>query len=256
MKTGIPNAQAIVKRIKILHRLEFPRHLMNEQPNRTGKEFDPNSYFALLTHLTLIPGYTLDYYYHFTMNLGGIPCLYARPIYGRQEYKVQGHESRPPAHFIGPVPVGSLITSYEDYLNWQKKNVLSDFIIADGTPESFFELVVFRCMAGKFYLQRYADHDDLKIIAGPSDVEDLISEINDNLFGDEEFTYEQIAQIRNIETMPVVDFEDSDVSITYCTFTKWDGFLRIREHFRRTPPHIYKGRETFDQVEYECSVML
>ncbi len=64
--------------------LKFPVHFQSEDAARTGDEFDVNQYFTVLQHLSMEPGYVLDYVYHMDF-MGGFPILYARqadePVY-------------------------------------------------------------------------------------------------------------------------------------------------------------------------------
>ena len=68
----------VVEKIAALNRRKIPQHLMKNDAERNGKEFNPTSYFTVLTHLTMKDGYTLDYFYIFNDGFGGYPCLYAR----------------------------------------------------------------------------------------------------------------------------------------------------------------------------------
>ena len=61
----------------------FPEHFRHENAIRRGTEFDPNSFFSILTHLKIRNGVTLDYVYRYT-GLGGWPCLYVRPQNGER----------------------------------------------------------------------------------------------------------------------------------------------------------------------------
>ncbi|OGW12186.1 MAG: hypothetical protein A2W77_06850 [Nitrospinae bacterium RIFCSPLOWO2_12_39_16] len=79
MKTRIRDSQAVVENFTALHQGKIPEHLMKKDAQRIGKEFDPNLYFTVLTHLTLVTGYTLDYVYRYT-GFGGSPLLYVRQL--------------------------------------------------------------------------------------------------------------------------------------------------------------------------------
>ena len=79
-KSGtISTCRATVKAISALTGgLEIPDYFLAENPVKTGSEFDVMDYFSVLDHLSMQPGYVLDYVYHYD-GMGGYPVLYARP---------------------------------------------------------------------------------------------------------------------------------------------------------------------------------
>jgi len=141
----------LIRNIRKVQEMEIPGNLLHKKPVRTGAEFDPNTYLEILSHLSLKAGYILDFAYAYHEGLGGHPCLYARPA--------------------DDVPFDS-ITQHEA---WEKKHNVSDYLVADGTPESFFELVVFREVANQFYLYWHAAYNDLRIITEAKEVEKIVT---------------------------------------------------------------------------------
>ena len=79
MKPGSVDGFVVAKLMK-LHPDDIPRHLMQKNQARTAKDFDPNAYLTVLTHLAMKPGCILDYVYRYMDGLGGDPCLYARSV--------------------------------------------------------------------------------------------------------------------------------------------------------------------------------
>jgi hypothetical protein len=220
---------AIVEGMNRLNAGEIPPHLKARNAKKTGQEFDPNSYFTVLTHLSMSEGYTLDYLYSFD-DIGTRPLLYARRV---------GH---PP------------LKSCSQYLDWHENNSLLSFIVSDGTPESFFEIVVFKCLAGQFYLWWHAQYNDLQVITSTADVERIISETSGEACFGRALDRRQIAAARALSAEPLVEMADT-LAVVDCTlFTKWGGFYRIRERFLRASPHTSMGHEVTDAVEYDCGV--
>ncbi len=118
--------------------LRTPEHLLVENAQRDGSEFDPNLYFTVLTHLSMSPGYVLDYVYHYD-GMGGRPVLYARP---------EGL---------------ALYRSYEEFAaSSLEADAYLKAVVVDGTPESYFELVVLSIMGGQFYLDWHANYNDTR----------------------------------------------------------------------------------------------
>ena len=219
---------SVVAALLKLHPDHIPEHLMQKNPVRSDEDFDPNAYFKVLSTLSMKPGYTLDYVYY-KDHFAGEPFLYARTV-----------EEKP-------------LCSVIEYEVWKKKNSLLSFLVADGSPDGFFQLVVFRQLAGKFYLFWHANYNDLRILTAPTEIEALISEVNGEDFG-AKFTEGQISRLRAIEPQPVVEVSDDRASVTYCTFTGWGGFVRLRESYRRLPPHKLLARNVLGKVKYDCGV--
>lgn len=226
-KTIIRDAQAVVEKFTALHQGEIPEHLMKKDAKRNGKEFDPNSYLTVLTHLTLVHGYTLDYIYNYTF-FDGSPYLYARQL------------DAPP------------LRSAPCHGDWEVDRQVSDFLVADGSPEGFFELVVFRCLAGQFYLHWHSKYNDLRVITESSEIEALISEFGGE--GPWELGEAKIAAMRLVDPQPIVEIDDNRASVSYCIFSKWGGLLRLKQSFRKTAPHLLLNEEQLDEVKYNCGI--
>ncbi len=62
---------------RLVESLELPKHLEKEDAVRENSDFDINSYFKILTHLSMEENYVLDYAYYSNF-LGGEPYIYAR----------------------------------------------------------------------------------------------------------------------------------------------------------------------------------
>jgi len=68
--------QILSQPLRIFNR-GYSQHLL-ETGAKQGDEFDANSFFAVLTHISMRAGYLLDYVYQVD-GLGAYPLLYARP---------------------------------------------------------------------------------------------------------------------------------------------------------------------------------
>lgn len=219
---------SVVAKLHKLHPEKIPEHLMRGTPTKATGDFDPNAYFTVLTHLKVKDGYTLDYVYHCDA-LGGYPCLYARPT------------------------DASGFDTIVDYRDWEKKNSLLSYIVADQTPDGFFQLVVFYRLAGQFYLYWHANYNDVTILTSREQVEVTVRKLNDEWFGNT-LTEEQVAAIMNISPEPSVTLNETSADVTYCVFTQWGGFEQLKETFKRSPPHLIVGREVISAVEYDCGI--
>ncbi len=217
---------SVVERLESLRPHDIPRHLMQENPVRAATDFDPNTYFTVLTHLSMKSGYVLDYVYHYS-DMGGEPHLYARPV--------------------DETPSGSLAEHWDR--DGQRESRLLPFLVTDGSPDGFFQLVVFLRLAGQFYLWWHANYNDLQILTSPEDIEALISVTVDRL---EEG---KTTALRAIDPRPTVEVSDDRAAVTYCTFTKWGGLKRLKECFCRLPPHLLLERQLLGEVKYHCGIL-
>lgn len=242
MKPGSIDTSVVAKLMK-LYPETIPEHLLRENPVRMAGDFDPNSYFSVLRRLSIKPGYTLDYVYDCYIYWegwpeevssgvspsAGSPCLYARAI-----------DEKPLNSSIG-------------YRDWIRRNDLLSFLVADGSSDAFFQLAVFRELAGQFYLFWHADYNAIRLLVTPEEVEALIFEVNSGNFG-AKFTDKQMVEMRRIAMQPTVEVFDDWVSITYCWFSKWLGLHRSRTSFRRQGPHLLIDYKVLGGLAYDCRI--
>jgi hypothetical protein len=227
--------ESVVEKILQLQPKKIPEPLLQNPPIRTEHDFNPNTYFTVLTRIGMKPEYVLDYVYHYMTRFAGSPCLYARRIDEK--------------------PLGS----FHEYNKWAERNDLNSFLVADGSPDSFFQLTVFRRLAEQFYLYWHANYNDIRILTAPAEIEALISEANEEDFG-KKFTDEQVEAMRAVDPRPAVhlggyiaDFGGfGDTVVTYYEFSKWSGLMQCKD--------FYVGQHTYDlidtarlpKVEYHC----
>jgi hypothetical protein len=208
--------------------LRTPEHLLVENAQRDGSEFDPNLYFTALKHLSMAPGYVLDYVYHYD-GMGGRPVLYARPE-GLALYRTYEEYA-----------ASSLVD--DSYLN---------AVIADGTPESYFELVMLSIMGNQFYLDWHANYNDTSIVCDSEALEALLSDIGS--WGEQmPLTDKMRARLLNLE--PVIEIGADTVTVQIVTFTKWGGFFRETYTLQRGFPHEILDFQTEPLVAYDCGIM-
>jgi hypothetical protein len=206
----------------------FPDYLNTENPVENGSEFDPNAYFSVLDGLSMEPGYTLDFV--FTYNwLGGYPTLLARP-----------EDSAP-------------------YLSWQDVpgpgGDYLDHVQADGTPESYFQVVVMDIMAQQFYLVWHANYNDLQIVCDRAAVRDILDGISGDDFGQPMPLVDRMRAQSLSGLEPVVDIGEQTVEVRLVTFSHWAGFYEYTFTLNREFPHTILSVEDKELVPYDCGVM-
>lgn len=191
--------------------LGVPEHLTSENPVRQATDFDPNSYFQVLTHLKMAAGYKLDFLY-FSDELGGMPLVYARksnsaPFSSYNDFlKSFGEEVSNERSY------GTLRHNY-DYL---------EKIQIDRTPESYFEYTTLALLGDQFYLVWHANYNDTRILCDISDVAIIRGELEGL---NTQFPQTVEDQIDEIEFEPAVIIQEETVTVRFVSFTKWGGFF-------------------------------
>jgi hypothetical protein len=205
--------------------LKIPEHFRDENAARTGEEFDVNEYFTILDHLSMEPGYVLDYVYCYD-GMGGFPRLYARP------------EDEPRL-----LACGDFRGDRGDYLA---------HVQTDDTEEGFFQFVLLQAVAGQFYLHWHAGYYDDVIVCDRDTLESIVS--GDGVFG-EPFSGKQKRAARAIDPAPVVELGDEVVTVKIVTFSNWGGFTQETYEINRSFPHTILDSDYEVLVEYDCGIM-
>lgn len=205
---------------------------------RQPGDFDPNAYFTVLKHLSLQPGYALDFVYH-SDGLGGYPIIYARPL------------DAPP------------FAEESEYTDWLFQNigavrnrgeVYFNYIQVDDTEESYFELALLYLQSGKFYLVWHANYYDYVVIADASGYQALKQEFNGKGGFGLELPAEVIEKANQLDFSPQVEMTDEEATVKLIYFTKWGGFIQANFTFSRPDGKLINATyETL--IEYDCGIM-
>ena len=209
--------------------LEFPANFQTENPVKTGGEFDVMQYFSVLDHLSMQPGYVLDYVYHY-YGMGGYPVLYARPV------------DQPPYPAEADLELGG-----------DRKNYL-DYIQTDDTPESYFQFVVLSMTGSQFYLFWHADYNDSQIVCDKANVTGIVGSLN----GDFGYRISLASWVRAFllkDIDPSVNLSKQTVEVQLVTFTLWGGFFLETYTVSCSMPHTIQDTQEKNLVPYECGVM-
>ncbi len=208
--------------------MTFPENFQTENPAKQGGEFDANNYFQALTHLSMQPGYVLDYVYHFD-GMGGYPMLYARPAgqapYAtEEEYAASGDNS--------------------DYL---------DYVQIDDTADGYFQYVMLDVLGPQFYLFWHANYNDYQIICDTAAARSIGSSLGD--FGQPMSPLSRLRTLLLRDVAPTVSTGEQTVEVRLVVFTKWGGFLRWTFTIDRNFPHRILDVKEETLVPYDCGVM-
>jgi hypothetical protein len=224
-----PLQDTVDKMAALREGLEFPEHFQVENPGRTGEEFDPNEYFSVLKHLSMEPGYALDYVYQMDF-MGGYPILYTRPV-DQPRYLTMEDFTEAPAGAI------------DDYMA---------HIQADGTPESYFELVLMEINAPQFYLWWHAGYNDMQVVADSRGLDAILS-------NPDEFGLDLPADVkraaRKLDLTPVIEIGEDTVTVKVITFTRWGGFYQETYTIQKEFPHTIIEVKSEQLIPYDCGIM-
>lgn len=227
--TVITTCADITKAFRSLQPVDIPQGLL-ETGVKQGDEFDVNSYFDVLTNISMQDGFALDYTY-LGDPLGAFPLLAARPV------------DQPPYTSATDVPEDSELRGYWKYIQ------------INDSELGYFEYVALLLMANQFYLSWHANYNDIQIVCNSADVNTIVDERNTGDFG-MEFDSEQMRQIRAMQNIePLVKLTDTTVSVEIITFTKWGGFYRMTYTINRDFPHEVIDRQDENIVPYDCGIM-
>ena len=224
--------------------LEIPETLYSQQPVRSDEDFDVSQYLDILDHLTMKPGYTLDFVY-FSDELGSKPLVYAR-------------ETSQPS-----------FSTYEEYLEYiddpdiyeRSYSTLKhaydfvDYIDVDQTPESYLQFIILTVMKDQFYQSWHALYNDYIFLCDSSDLEKVSSEINN--FGIEsalENYPNLLNDAKQLELSPIVRIDDETVTIRFVLFTKWGGFIEVYYVIDKDNPGMVLDGGDTQLLEFDCGV--
>jgi hypothetical protein len=219
--------------------LEIPEHLLSYQ--RTGDEFDVNAYFFVLSHLSVEPGYILDYVYG-----GDRPFIYAleedEPRYlTRAEYS----------------------DAFGEDAWYAEHPIYLDHIQVDGTEEGFFEFVVLSLMEGQFYLQGHAFYNDDTVVCDPTGVEAVLKAAEhvlpsetDSWFADAWAVFADVwVKALELDLKPRVELSGDAAVVKVVVFSKWGGFREETYTISQDFPHTILDHETKTLVPYDCGIL-
>ena len=221
--------------------LELPEHLMQEDPVKTGEEFDVNVYFSILDHLAVRPGYVLDYVYQYDF-MGGRPVMYVRP---EDQAPYLSYSEYYTSTMSGLTREERLEASWYGHM---------DHIQADGTEEGFFQFVALRIMGNQFYLYWHANYNDDAIVCDRERLEEIVARISE---GDHEYVLspELQQEALALDLEPRVEIGDDTVQVRVVTFSMWGGFTEEKHTIRRSFPHEVLEEDFETLVPYDCGIM-
>jgi len=209
--------------------LKIPENFQTETPVKTGGEFNVMQYFTVLDHLSMQPGYALDYVYHYD-EMGGFPLLYVR-LADQSPYTTEEE-----------LAAGGSSTKYMDYIQ------------ADDTPESYFQVVLLATMGRQFYLYWHANYSDSQVVCDRADVSDIVATLN----GDYGYRISLPSRLRAAllaNLAPSVVIGEQTVEVRLVSFTRWGGFYQETYTLNRSMPHAILDTQEKNLVPYDCGIM-
>ncbi len=238
----VTNAQDTVSAIANVQPSGIPDHFVPDEPAhiaRAAGDWDVNAYLGALTHLSVEPGYIIDYFYMFEGG-GGHPFVYARPA-----------DKSPYASFeeyLANVPSDAPDSAGET----EYANEYLDHIKIDDTREGYFEFVALRLMDDQFYQYWHAAYNDATIVCDADGLQRTLSAA-DSAFEGSGVPGSVRRAAAKIDLAPTVEFLDEATALVRLViFSKWGGFAELRYTISRDFPHSIINSETQMLVEYDC----
>lgn len=212
--------------------MEFSDQQMNPL-SALPKAFDPNECFTILEHISMQPGYVLDYVYSADHG-GAFPVLYARRKDDQPFEDYRAYEQH-----LGRLE--QVNEAYSDYLLHVK---------TDDTPEGFLQLVILSVMGDQFYLYWHANYNDTQILCDRSGLEVVLSAKHFDKRLPEDVRW----QARRLRVAPEICMTEGSVSVSFILFSKWSGFSRYTVEMHRTFPHAVIEATGTNLFQYNCKV--
>lgn len=252
--------------------LEIPDHFnpWNEQEAvRTGSEFDVNSYFAVLPHIAMEPGYTLDYVYSTALG-NGYPVLYARrqeteryATFSDYEHTLEqaGTEGRLFWSRLGDMlndDTGDTSVDYdlpdETYLLLHQGYL--SHVTVDDSESGYFQLVLLYLAGDQFYLQWHANYDDETVVCDTAGFEKILSNLGNGASTEDPQIQQMRAALPNVTLAPSIVVQDEVVEIQLSYFTKWGGLFRGIYQISRKAPHVILETNRMNLLKYDCGIRM
>ncbi|MBN1475694.1 hypothetical protein JXA47_02975 [Candidatus Sumerlaeota bacterium] len=231
--TATERQQTVDALVALTRGREIPPQLLTGDAVSGEDVFDVNDVFTVLTHLSMEPGYVLDYVSQ-ADSMGGHPVVYARPASAPSFASFDEYQSALAAETSGEAagspPVEHLQT--------------------DGTEDGFFELAVFLIMGEQFYLDWDTTHNDTTVVCDTQGWETALLVVDTSVQGI------IMSVIEAIDISPQVVMDEETVDVRVVTFSKWGGFIDTIHTFRREFPHEVMGTESSVLAEYDCDTIL
>jgi hypothetical protein len=225
--------------------LQIPAHFnTNQYPpmypadvQRAADDFDVNNYLTVLNHLSLEPGYTLDYLYN-KNNLEAKPYIYARKITDLPFKSISEYRATIIASQNSSVIVNEnekLLYSYLDHIK------------VDDTPEGFFQFVAVRIMGAQYYLWWHAIYNDQLIICNEKAVENILASVPPS---PDEVKTKLLKQLPQFDLEPKIEIQGNVVKVRVITFTRFGGIIQRDFTIARQFPHAVSNSEEKNLIRY------
>ncbi|MFH1524710.1 MAG: hypothetical protein ABIF04_07070 [Chloroflexota bacterium] len=229
-REAVANCRTLVNGMAALNgNMKIPQYFLTENPVKQGGEFDVMQYFEVLDHLSMQPGYALDYVYYYD-GMGGYPVLYAYPV-GQQPYA----------------------TEADLEAAGEKANYL-DYVQMDDTPDGYFQFALLAMKGNQFYLNWHANYNDKQVVCDKTGVKDIIAGL-DGGFGSRIPIASRLRASLLGNVTPSVVVVEQTVEVRLVTFTKWGGFYLTTFAISRSSPHTFQDMGEQNLVPYECGIM-
>ena len=191
--------------------------------------FDVNQYFDVFDHLSMEPGYTLDYVY-LRDGVGCKPIVYAHQIVITSYSSYSEYVSR---------------RGYEYQASFQSvegSNDYLDHVLIDDTPQGYLQFVMLSIVEDQFSLYWHALYNDTRIVTSVEQAQvafgPVVVSVND---WDPQAYIQQVRRVQEriprLDYTPTVEMEEDRAIVRLMVFSEWGGFSELRVEVSRAFPH-------------------
>lgn len=209
-------------------------------------EFQVDTILPVFPNLHMKPGTTLDFVYYLS-DMGGWPVLYARQA-GTTPFGTFAEltNAMPQAQARGR-STNTWSQGFGFYL---------DSIRADGTADSYFQLLALYLMGDQFFHIWHDGYHDERLICTKSGLDDLFQEDSQITDSRRRIPDDVKSAAYALQLSPQVKFQRDTVLVSVVIFTKWGGFQQRTYTISRRFPHRLMDEQRQELVSYSCGYVI
>ena len=218
-----------------------------EAPNPTQllrSEFKIDSILAAFPNLSMKPDTTLDFVYYL-INVGGWPVLYSR--------------------HVNAEPFDTFDTLTNAMPDAKSRAIISDTesqgfgfffkdIEADGTQDSYFQLITLYLMGDQFFHIWHDAYHDERIVCSRSGLDRLFK--NSDPYSKHGIPNDVRDSAYALQISPQVNIQDDNVVVSVVIFTMFGGFQRRIYTISRTPPYKLLNEQRQELINFHCGYVI
>lgn len=210
-------------------------------------EFQVDAILSAFPKLSLLPKTTLDYVYY-QNNIGGWPVLYSRPADAAPFDTFEELTNAMPQAQSRGMLTNTWSQGFGFYL---------DSIRADGSADSYFQLITLYLMGDQFFHLWHDGYHDERIICTKSGLDAFFQKSDSHISDFDRRIPDDVREAAYaLQLSPQVNFQTDTVLISVVIFTNWGGFQRRIYTISRRFPHRLLNEDRQELINYTCGYVM